>query len=71
MKWFVAYSILFVCTLPAIITSVTTDGFLTLFDISALFLGWLVALTVLDYWTGKEIKTRILTPDEVRELFKH
>ena len=71
MKWIVVFSIIFVGNLPATITAATTDGFLTLFDLSALFLGWMIAFTVLDCWNDREIKTRILTPDEVRELFKH
>ena len=59
MKWFVVYSIIFVGTLPAMITSATTDKFLSLFDISALFLGWIVAFTILDLWTQYEVAKEI------------
>ena len=59
MKWFVVYSIIFIGTLPATITSATTDKFLSLFDIGSLFIGWIVAFTVLELWTQYEFKKEL------------
>ena len=59
MKWFVVYSIIFVGTLPALITSATTDKFLSLFDSGSLFLGWIVAFTVLELWNQHEFRKEL------------